>query len=265
MLRTDWDNLPDGVRAAIQSETGPVVSAETVSEGLNSALAAKLRTVTDTIFIKGLRTDHPGVVTQRREAAINPYVRDLSPRLLWRVLAEEWDVLAFEYVAGRHADYSPGSPDLPLVIDTMRRLSSIPCPEVPVLKYAEQRWSEYLDDPADRDLLAGDALLHSDWNPLNVVISGDAARLIDWAWPTRGAAWIDPACLVLRLIAAGHTPVGAEEWARHVDAWDTKPEAITMFATANARLWRDIAHHDQAPWKRHMATAAQHWATHRAQ
>jgi hypothetical protein len=46
--------------------------------------------------------------TQDMEALINPYVADLSPRLLWRVQGE-WDVLGFEVVDGRHADYRPGS------------------------------------------------------------------------------------------------------------------------------------------------------------
>jgi hypothetical protein len=47
-------------------------------------------------------------------------VLQVAPRLLWHVDADGWNVLSFEHVAGRHADYSPGSPDLPKVIDAMR-------------------------------------------------------------------------------------------------------------------------------------------------
>ncbi|MFD1535587.1 hypothetical protein [Nonomuraea guangzhouensis] len=35
----------------------------------------------------------------------------------------------------------------------------------------------------------------TDYNPLNMLIAEGRALLIDWAWPTRGAGWIDPACL----------------------------------------------------------------------
>jgi RIO-like serine/threonine protein kinase len=30
-------------------------------------------------------------------------------------------------------------------------------------------------------------LLHTDFNPLNVLMTADGAWIIDWAWPTRGA------------------------------------------------------------------------------
>src|ERR1700749_1114638 len=80
----------------------------------------------------------------------------------------------------------------------------IGCPAVPV-KPATQRWSAYLDERA-REWLAGDALLHTDFNPLNVLITPDRTWIVDWAWPTRGAPFIDPACFPLRLRAPGHTP-----------------------------------------------------------
>ncbi len=60
MRRTNWDELSDDVRDAIQSLTGPVLSERTVTEGLNSALAVVLHTSTGLVFIKGLRTDHLG-------------------------------------------------------------------------------------------------------------------------------------------------------------------------------------------------------------
>ncbi|MGH3608727.1 MAG: hypothetical protein ACRDRD_11660 [Pseudonocardiaceae bacterium] len=39
----------------------------------------------------------------------------------------------------------------------------------------------------DTSALQGDTLLHTDLDPLNVLIN-DTARVIDWAWPTCGAA-----------------------------------------------------------------------------
>jgi hypothetical protein len=40
-------------------------------------------------------------------------------------------------------------------------------------------------------VLDGDALLHTDFNPLNILVGPDRVWMIDWAWPTRGAAFID--------------------------------------------------------------------------
>ena len=66
----------------------------------------------------------------------------------------------------------------------MDRLRQIPCPELPV-KHATQRWAAYLDVQACA-WLNGDCLLHTDFNPLNVLITPQATWIVDWAWPTRG-------------------------------------------------------------------------------
>jgi hypothetical protein len=202
--------------------------------------------------------------TLQREAMIAPYVLAVSPRLLWQVESDGWNVLGFEYIDGRHADYAPGSVDLPKVVAAMRLLGTIPCPDLP-LKRAEQRWAEHVDDAAALELLIGDSLLHTDWNPVNVLISDGAARVIDWAWPTRGAGWVDPACLVVRLMAAGHTASEAEDWARQVPAWNTAPtDGIDMFALASSRMWTEIADANPLPWTKDMAAAARAWAAYRS-
>jgi hypothetical protein len=263
LSRTHWDELSDGVRDAIESRTGAVLGAETAAEGLNSALAAVLRTASGTVFVKGLRTDQSGVAAQQREATINAYVLDVAPRLLWRTEVDGWDLLAFDHVQGRHADYSPGSDDLPRVVEALDLLARIRCPDLP-LKRAEQRWACYVDDPAALDSLRGDSLLHTDFNPLNVLISANSTYIIDWAWPTRGAAWIDPACFAVRLMAAGHSAADAESWAARTGVWTSAPaEGITVFAEANRRLWEEIARNDPQSWKRRMAAAASAWARHR--
>jgi hypothetical protein len=191
---TDWNDLSQAVRDLVEARTGPVRAARTVPAGLNSQLAAVLDTENGPLFIKGLRTDHPGVVRQRREAMINPYVLALTPQLRWQAEGAGWNLLAFAYIpSARHADYAPGSADLPAVVQVINRLQSIRCPDLPV-KRAEQRWAAYVDDDTDLGLLAGTALLHTDFNPLNVLMTADAAWIIDWAWPTRGAAFIDRDC-----------------------------------------------------------------------
>jgi hypothetical protein len=263
MQRTDWDQLTAPVRAAIESRTGPVRAARTAAAGKNSAIAALLSTADGRVFVKGLRTEDPRVVSQEREAAISKYVTPLSPELLWHTEVDGWNLLGFQAAPGRHADYTPGSADLPKVVAAMRRLALLWCPDLPQLKRAERRWAAYVE-PADLPLLRGDTLLHTDYSPDNVLIDGPVARLIDWAWPTLGAGFIDPSCLVVRLIFAGHTPTQAEACVSPAPAWTSAPpRAVDVFASALARMWTQIADADPNPWKDGMAKAAEVWAAHR--
>lgn len=58
-------------------------------------------------------------------------------------MQDEWDLLGFALIEGRHADYGPGSPDLATVTTTMTKLGDIPCPDEPV-KHAPHRWRGYV-------------------------------------------------------------------------------------------------------------------------
>ena len=261
----DWDDIGQAVRELVEAHAGPVLGTRSVPAGMNSHLAAVLDTDAGQVFVKGLRANHPGVVRQRREAMINPYVVPLAPRLRWQAEGAGWNLLAFDYLPGtRHADYTPGSADLPVIVEILNRLQQMPCPDLPV-KRAEQRWAAYLDDDETRVLLAGRTLLHTDFNPLNVLMGNGAAWIIDWAWPTRGAAFIDPACFLLRLMLDGHTASQAEAWAQQCAPWATAPDrAVSAFATACARLYAQIAAEDPRPWKLRLAIAAQDWAEYRS-
>jgi thiamine kinase-like enzyme len=108
-------------------------------------------------------------------------------------------------------------------------------------------------------------LLHTDWNRFNVLVAGRRAWLVDWAWATWGAAFIDPALLVPRLIAAGHTPAQAERWAEKSAAWQSAdPDAVTLFALVVARHLRRLADGDPAAeWRQPMVEASQCWAAYR--
>jgi hypothetical protein len=256
--RISYADLPASVRHAIQATTGHPELAEPVSEGLNSAVAVKLTSSNGTYFVKALPTDHRWVWTQAREADVAPYVHAVAPALLARVIHEGWDALVFEAVEGHHADYAPGSPDLPLVVDLLGRIGEIPCPEI-TLRQAEQRLSAYTD-AGDLHYFAGHALLHTDLNSANVIVGKEGARIVDWGWATRGAAWLDAAYWVIWLIAAGHTPRAAELWAMRVPAWRTAPPAgIRAFAEANARLWSETGGADPDPWTRRLVEASNAW------
>jgi hypothetical protein len=262
--RIHWADLPGAVRAKVEDRTGTIYAATTMSEGKNSAIAALLDTESGPVFVKGLRVDYPRRWTQEMEALINPFVAGISPRCLLRHVGEEWDLVVFEAVGGRHASYEPGSPDLPMLVETMATLGAIPCPDLPI-KRAGQRWANYVSEPGHVRFLEGDALLHTDYAPDNVLVSEGRAVLIDWAWPTRGAGWIDPACLVLRLMAGGHTAAEAEQVVSPLPAWAAAPrEALAAFAEASVNLWCEIASNDLSAWTKNMEMAARDWASHQA-
>ncbi len=111
--RIGLDRLPPAARAAVEEHTGPLLKVEETAEGLNSEIAARVTSTTGTWHIKGLRTDHPRAWTQRREAAVAPFLTGLAPALRWHVETDGWDLLGFEALDGHHADYAPAPPTSP--------------------------------------------------------------------------------------------------------------------------------------------------------
>ncbi|MFE7116322.1 phosphotransferase family protein [Streptomyces sp. NPDC057654] len=262
--RIHFSDLPADVQDAVTARTGPILHAATVSSGFNSALAARLATEQGELYIKGLPVGHPRVWTQEREAAVSPYVEGISPRARWRVEAGGWDLVAFDALSGRQADYSPSSEDLPLVAATLERLSALRAPDGVELKRAEHRLRNYAPASA-LGHFAGDALLHTDPNPGNILVGRGQAWLVDWAWATRGAPWLDAGYWVVWLIAeGGHPPASAEQWATRIPAFRAvRPAAVDAFAAANENVWAEIAEHDPDPWTHRVHTAAKTWAAHR--
>ncbi|MBW1595707.1 aminoglycoside phosphotransferase [Streptomyces sp. JJ38] len=262
--RIAFQELPPAVIAAVERHTGPILKVEPASEGFNSEVAARVFTENDGCFVKGMRSDHRRIWTQWREIEVSRFLTDLAPELLWHAEEGGWNLLGFELLEGCHADYSPGSPDLPKVADLLRRLSETPCPGVE-LRQAEQRLESYAATPTDLDFFAGNALLHTDLNNANVLVD-DSARLVDWAWATRGAPWLDAGYWVIWLMAAGgHTPESAEQWASHIPTWRAAPSAgLTAFAVANAAMWQEIGGDSPDPWTDRLVIASRDWARYRS-
>ena len=264
--RIAWDNLPWPLKQAIEARTGPITAVRIATAGQNSPLAAIIDTRDGKVFAKGLPSNHRRVITQAREATVASLVGEISPTLLWHFDEAGWNVLGHEYADGRHADYSPGSPDLDRLVQLMDALSTIKVPDdAGPFKRAEDRWKPYLDDPQAASVFAGPVLTHSDWTPDNVLVSPRRAWLIDWAWPTLGAGWTDPACWILRLMASGgHTASEAERQASRLPAFkDADPAHIDLFVAANVRLWEEVAQSNTSAWTVKMALAAQAWSAYR--
>lgn len=109
MIRRAWAELPTQVRGEVERHTGVVVDESPAPAGRHSEFSSTLRTPAGRVFVKGITTDNPGVWAHRHEAAVNPRLPAIAPRLLWTVEAAGWLLLGYEHVDGRHADLSPGS------------------------------------------------------------------------------------------------------------------------------------------------------------
>ncbi|MEU8379546.1 phosphotransferase [Streptosporangium sp. NPDC048865] len=259
-MRPQWDDLPGNVRHIVEQRIGRVLKAEPVTKGLMPGLATRLH-IEDggTVFLKAISTAGPAALLYARErqtgALLPPGLP--APRLLWSREVEGWIVLLHEYVDGRDADLSPGSPDVPLVLDTLVVLNEAltPCPgDVPDVAanvaMLQAKAARLLALPAgelphramyetalgnfDPDALCGDTLLHYDLHSGNFRIHDGRAYVIDWGFAARGAAWVDAVMLAPRFIEAGHTPERTETLLTRVPAWRSAPaDAVTAIAA----LW----------------------------
>ncbi|WP_410607540.1 phosphotransferase [Amycolatopsis sp. lyj-109] len=291
MARSTWDELPAGVRAAIERKAGPVAAAEVPSAGRNSDFSATLHTADGPVFCKGI-ADAEGKRGQmhRHEADINPWLPSaVAPRLRWRTEADGWLLLGFDHVHGHHAGLSPGSPDLPVVAATVNTLVdalSECSAEAPRLAEqwsrlaAWQRLAKAPEAPLDTwtlthldqlvqwearaiDMADGDSLVHTDLHSLNMLVNSDRALAIDWAWSRKGRAAIDVAFLVARLVAAGHTAANAERWANALPIWqDTLPETRIAFAIAIWGIWTYQSNQQPRPLWDQLVPAARAWSHH---
>jgi RIO1 family protein len=253
------------------------------------------------VFVKGISADHPLAVKYRDEAATTRMLPAgvSAPGLRWDGQVADWVVLVLDDLDARHADLSPGSPDVPRVVATVAGLAEAltPCPldapaaevELPGIVHG---WGVLaaaprvdLDDWTYcrlRDLAAletdwlmaarGDTLVHGDVNASNLLVDrAQDVYLIDWAQPVRGATWLDVVDLVPHLILAGHAPAEAEAVLTDVRAWrDTDPAVITSYAAAFAGYWEHSSRLPAPPGvpylRRHQARAARAavaWTAHR--
>ncbi|WP_419703504.1 phosphotransferase [Promicromonospora sp. NFX87] len=296
MHRRSWEELPTALRHAVEAECGRVLRAEAPSAGRNSTFAAFLHTADGTVFVKGVPDYERLVTVHEHEIQINFQLRDAvrdAPRLLWTVRTEGWLLAGYETVPGEHADFTPGSPDVPTVVDALSRLAQqltpSPAPGASPLRkryarLAGWRWladnqagqldvweKQHLDlliqfDDEVPSILPGDSLVHGDIHQLNLLVHGDQVRLIDWAWSRTGPPWVDAALLVPRLIGEGHEPAEAERlvsgtWGmQHASAI---PDAVTAFAATIYGQWHRLAVEYPSPHRVVAVRGARRWVQHR--
>ncbi len=289
MERYGWDDLPSSVTAAVRRHVGAATVVREVEQGQNCNVALVLRGDDGDVFLKGVKGKSLKMRWLRNESEVGTLASRLAPatRFSEDVEADDlWFLVGFEYVNGRPADFTPGSEDLAIVAATAGRISELPGGSAKPLseRWAPADWwtklaAEATDEQLDWDLdeltercrsvsemVKGDALIHTDLHEHQFMIDagGGEVRVIDWGRPASGAAWVDTAFLVIRLVAAGHAPSDAEEWATTVPSWATRSEeAVTAFACYVAGLWGYRAATSPFPGATRLRRAAETYLRHR--
>ena len=263
-VRPSWYAVPDVLRDAITARAGVVEDAVSQAGGFTPGLASRLvLRGGGRIFVKGLPSDHALAASYRYEAACAALLPAAvpAPRLRWHEEVAGWIVLGFDDVEGHHPLLGPPGRDLARVLDAVTSL------QVPVSGLPQRAdrigpwlhgWAELAAAPpgvlhpwaaahlpalaaAERGWLpaaGGGTLVHGDLRADNMLAADSGVVLVDWAFASAGATWLDLADLVPQMILAGHTPASAEEHLGNLAAWRAAPdEAVTSYAAACAGYW----------------------------
>lgn len=255
-MRSDWTALPDTVTTEITERLGGTRVTPALS-GDHAEIAATVAGPNGKVFVKAASSEL-GVRSLRYELLVSKAVdRPYSPAVEWHFESDHWLVVAFEHLDGHHADLSPGSPDLELLAAALDDLGRTPA--------LGPTWFS----PASRigfshPAMDGDVLVHTDLNPANLIMTPSGIRIVDWAFATRAAPWVELALLAQWLIGSGHTAQRADEWLTRFPTWNaTDPETLDNLASRNAAKWSAKAKQSTETWVHDLADWTGQWAAYR--
>jgi hypothetical protein len=255
-MRIDWTALPEAVSTAITARVGGsrVTAAAT---GDHAEIAATVAGPDGNVFVKAASSEL-GVRSLRYELLVSSTVdRPYSPAVAWDFETEGWLVVGFEHIDGRHADLSPGSSDLDLLAAVLDDLAQTPALG-PTWFIPEARLG------FSHSAMDGETLVHSDLNPTNLIVTPGGLRVVDWAYATKAAAWVELALLAQWLIGSGHTPKQADTWLTQLPVWKASDsEALDDLAMRNAAKWSAKASGSTEQWVHDIAAWTGAWATYR--
>jgi len=237
MTRPTWEDVPEGVRIAVEDTLGArVVSWASQPGGFSPGTADRVVLADGRrAFVKAVAAAaNPDTIgLHRREARILETLdgRGLPiARRLGVVDRGDWVALLIEDVAGyaptwargetvavldallRLRDGAPDGAGLPRLADDVglridagvwQAPSGAPSPYEPGLTSWVATHRDRLAEVTQVGLagLDGTALVHGDLRADNVLIRPDGtACLIDWPWATVGSRWFDAACLLADVI-----------------------------------------------------------------
>jgi serine/threonine protein kinase len=299
-VRPLWTDLPEDLRertACLLGADASEVEWQTQEGGFTPGVALRLASENGRLFLKAIRSDHPLADLYRIEAETMSEMPSFGwcPRQVGFGEDNGWVWMFLEDVPGRYPDLAPGSPDVPLVVGAVARMSTelTPCPvedarRVKVarawrsmsvgdlygtsaawaiphlgrLAKLEQWWDEHVD---------GKTLVHNDLRPDNLLIGEDGrVVVVDWAQARLGHQWRDLSSLVPHMIRAGHSPADAESQLTGTVWGRADPAAITANAVALAGYLIRSSRMESPPdspylrgYQKEAADAASAWVRHR--
>src|SRR5690349_6989236 len=172
-MRVDWAVLPEAVTKEIADRVGEAHVSPAVT-GDHAEIAATVTGTNGQVFVKAAQSDF-GVRSLRYELRVSEAVSGShSPAVEWHFEAAGWLVVGFEQCDGPHADLSPGSPDLDLLSEALTVLGRTRAPDVGLFSPKGRLGFEH---PA----MDGDALVHTDLGPANLIVTSGGLRIVDWA------------------------------------------------------------------------------------
>lgn len=223
-----WEDLPAGVRDAIQDHAGHAVKAEPVERGVAPGLTAVLHnTDGERFFLKA--------TPERSLRAARLHLHEMevgaampltlpAPRMRYGAVTGGWIVTLSDYVAdARHAELdrrwdldrvksavgaisgTRAWKGLPPVAEHVTRyqaaaarlMATLPPGDLPDL-YARAL------EGFDAEALGGDQLVHWDLHPGNILMDEHGqVHVTDWAFACAGAEGLDAVLLLPRLVRAG--------------------------------------------------------------
>ncbi|TDC37646.1 aminoglycoside phosphotransferase [Micromonospora sp. 15K316] len=255
-MRSDWAALPQAVTAEIAARVGGIIDVYPAPSANHAEIASTVTGSADKVFVKAASTDL-SLRSLRYEMAATSAVDCYPPAVRWHFQRDGWLVVGAELLDGPHPDLSPDSTDLDLLGVALKGLQATPAPT--------GRWFT----PEGRlgfavPRMDGGTLIHSDLNPANLILTTNGLRIVDWAYATKAAPWVELALLVQWLIGSGHTAAQAEQWLAQFPAWaTTDPAALDQFASHNASKWSAKSQHSTEKWVHDLAAWTSEWTAHR--
>ncbi|WP_167837811.1 aminoglycoside phosphotransferase family protein [Nocardia altamirensis] len=220
-----------------------------------------------------------------------------APSVLCTIETAGWFITVFEDIEGHHPRLDQPN-DLVAVLAMVEQLADVltPSPLVGGATIAEDYgpklmcWRQFAEHtpPADLDdwslrnldrlaalestwpeAAAGETLLHTDLRPDNMLLRPDGTVVaVDWAWPCRGAAWVDLVSLAPSIAASGLDPDPI--LAAHPVTRGTDPAAIDAFVCALVGYWEHNSRRSAPPrspklrgYQAHSALVSREWLSRR--